>query len=102
MEVKIGRKFLNLSPALSWIQLMMVFSTIDFKKTNFILCKTSVSELLRLKKKKKKEKIKKKKKKKKMFKERKDSKLTVRATTWNSFEVFLISSFPSKEAGARN
>lgn len=69
---------------------MMVFSTIDFKKTNFILCKTSVSELLRLKKKKK------------MFKERKDSKLTVRATTWNSFEVFLISSFPSKEAGARN
>ena len=72
----------------------MVFSTIDFQKTNFILCKTSVSELLRLKKNQT--------KKKKLFKERKDSKLTVRATTWNSFEVFLISSFPSKEAGARN
>lgn len=46
-----------------------------------------MSELLRLKKK-------------KLFKERKDSKLPARATTWNSFEVFLISSFPSKRSWA--
>ena len=29
---------------LSLIQLTVVFSTVDFKKTNFILCTTSVSE----------------------------------------------------------